>query len=167
NDKPDPSIRPWGAPPWQTPDIEVRNARSAADTAWFNVPWQAHSNDVVAKIKNGGSLDAPGVQAQFFVKDYNIGGAPEKPLGVDTHDIGPGATVEFHTTWVPPAAGHFCIIVRIPLYVRPGTPAVAEMTELNNSAQSNYDRFISPTASPAVRQISDVSIGNPYDKPTR
>lgn len=167
NSKPDPSIRPWGAPPWQTPDIEVRNARNMTDPAWFNVPWAANNNTVVAKVKNGGLLDAPGVRAEFFVKDYTVGGAPESPLGSDTKDIPAGGTVEFTTPWVPPAEGHFCIIVRIPLYVRPGTPVVPEMTELNNSAQSNYDRFISATASPAERRITHVTVGNPYDKATR
>jgi M6 family metalloprotease-like protein len=167
NEKPDPSIRPWGAPPWQTPDIEVRNARNNVDPAWFNVPWQANLNTVVAKVKNNGGVDAPGVSVNFFVKNYNIGGAPELPLGSDTKDIPAGATVEFTTNWTPPTDGHFCIIARIPLYVRPGTPSVPELTELNNIAQSNYDRFISPTASPAERKITSVAVGNPFDLPTR
>jgi hypothetical protein len=167
NDRPDPSIRPWGAPPWQTPDIEVRNARNQADPAWFNVPWQANPNTVVGKVKNNGLLDAPGVLVNFYVKNYNVGGAPEIFLGSDTRDIPAGATVEFSTSWVPPSAGHFCIVVRIPLYIRPGTPMVPELTELNNVAQSNYDRFISPTASPAERRITSIEVGNPYDLPTR
>src|SRR3954452_1732495 len=41
-----------------------------------------------------------------------------------------------------PASGHFCIAARIPLYVVPTAPTVVEMTELNNVAQSNYDRFL-------------------------
>ena len=31
------------------PDIEVRNARNAADAAWFNVPWVGNTNTVVAE----------------------------------------------------------------------------------------------------------------------
>ncbi len=167
NGKPDPSIQPWGAPPWQTPAIEVRNTRNATDPAWFNVPWQSHNNDVVAKVKNNGTLDAPDVTVNFYVKDYNVGGTPETFLGSDRRSIAPGATVEFQTNWNPPAAGHFCIIVRIPLYLRPGVPVVAEMTELNNVAQSNYDRFISPTASPAERRLTEIAVGNPYPRATR
>jgi hypothetical protein len=75
--------------------------------------------------------------------------------------------VEFSTSWVPPSDGHYCIVVRIPLYTRPGEPPVTEMTELNNVAQSNYDRFISPTASPSTRRMTSVEVGNPYDRPTR
>ena len=167
NGKPDPSIRPWGAPPWQTDDIEVRNARNAVDAAWFNVPWQGNPNTVVAKIKNGGNVNAPNVQVNFFVKNYNVGGAPEAFLGSDTDTIGPGATVEFTTSWTPPTNGHYCIIARIPLYQTPAPSSIVELTELNNMAQSNYDRFISPTASPAERQITTIEVGNPYMERTR
>ncbi len=167
--KPDPSIRPWPASadrPWQSPDIEVRNARNMADAAWFNVPWEGNANTVVAKVRNGGQIDAPNVLVNFFVKNYNIGGAPEVFLGSDTRNIPAGATVEFSTAWQPPSQGHFCIIVRIPIYLLPGGAAV-EITEFNNVAQSNYDRFISRTASPPSRETTQVEVGNPYDRPTR
>jgi hypothetical protein len=75
--------------------------------------------------------------------------------------------VDFTTNWVPPSSGHFCIVVRIPLYVVPTAPTVVEMTELNNVAQSNYDRFISATGSPSTREETSVMVGNPYDKATR
>jgi len=169
--KPDPAIRPWpkdDSHQWQSPDIEVRNARQAADPAWANVPWLGHDNTVVAHITNRGTLSAPRVVAKFFVKDWTLGGAPENSLGSDQHDINPGATVEFTTRWNPPREeGHFCIIVRIDPYQTPTTPPVPEMNDTNNVAQSNYDRFISATSSPASRQITRVTVGNPFDKPTR
>jgi M6 family metalloprotease-like protein len=170
NSKPDPSIRPWPASAdrqWQSPDIEVKNARNAADSAWFNVPWLGHQNTVVAKIKNSGNLNAPGVTANFSVKDYTVGGAPEFTLGSDQHDVNALATVDFSTGWVPPASGHYCVVVRIPLYQLPSNLAVVEMTELNNFAQSNYDRFISATSSPASREITTLTVGNPYPKAAR
>ena len=170
NGRPDPSIRPWPASPqrpWQSPDIEVRNARSIADAQWFNTPWVGNPNTVVARVKNGGNVLAPSVRVNFFVKNYNIGGAPEVFLGSDVRDIPAGATVDFTTGWVPPSTGHFCIVVRIPLYVVPSAPTVVEMTELNNIAQSNYDRFVSVTGSPSTREEAFVEVGNPYDKPTR
>ena len=171
--KPDPSIRPWprdAAHPWQSPDIEVQNPKTMADPAnWANVPWNGHTNTVIAKVKNRGTLSAPGVVVNFFVKDYTIGGAPETFLGFDRQDIVPGATVNFQTTWNPPdlPEAHFCIIARIDFYQTPTVPPVLELTPFNNEAQSNYDRFISASASPASREISNVTIGNPYDKPTR
>ena len=174
--KPDPSIRPWPrdtAHQWQSPDIEVRNPRSQADPAnWANVPWLGHDNTVVAHITNRGTLSAPGVVARFFWKDYTVGGAPENPLGSDTHDIPPGATVDFTVNWNPLASAdpsaplHYCIIVRIDSYSTPTVPPVSEPPSENNVAQSNYDRFISQTQSPGSREITGVTVGNPYTKPT-
>jgi M6 family metalloprotease-like protein len=171
--KPDPSIRPWpGGNNWQSPDIEVRNAKSDADGQWLNVPWAGHTNRVVAKVANGGDFVATDVRANFFVKDFSITGAPETPIGSATHTINPGATVEFETNWTPPANtptndAHYCVVVRIPLYQDPGNPAIVELTEYNNLAQSNYTRFISSAASPAVRGVSHVTVTNPYPDRTR
>jgi CARDB len=170
NNRPDPSIRPWPAGPgreWQSPDIEVRNARNAANSAWFNVPWEGNPNTIVAKVKNNSTAQAPQVRVNFAVKNYNVGGAPETFLGSDVRDIGPGATVEFSTSWTPPSQGHFCVVVRIPLYQVPTALSVVELTELNNLAQSNYDRFISKTSSPATREVTSVEVGNPYQSPAR
>ena len=170
NTRPDPSIRPWPAGPgreWQSPDIEVRNARNAADSTWFNVPWEANPNTIVAKVKNNSTAQAPQVRVNFAVKNYNVGGTPETFLGSDVRDIGPGQTVEFSTSWTPPSQGHFCVVARIPLYQVPTALSVVELTELNNLAQSNYDRFISKTSSPATREVTSVEIGNPYAIPAR
>jgi hypothetical protein len=159
NGRPDPSIRPWPASaqrPWQSPDIEVRNAKSLADPAWANVPWVGNMNTVVAKVRNAGNVLAPQVRVNFYVKNFNIGGAPEVFLGSDLRDVPAGGTVDFSTNWVPPSTGHFCIVVRIPLYVVPTAPTIVEMTELNNLAQSNYDRFITATSSPSTREETSV-----------
>jgi M6 family metalloprotease-like protein len=170
NGRPDPSIRPWPASSsrrWQSPDIEVRNAKNAADASWANVPWLGNPNTVVAKVKNGGTVLAPQVRVNFSVKDYTVGGAPEAFLGWDIRDIPAGGTVEFTTNWVPPTSGHYCIVVRIPLYIDPNVPTIVEMTELNNVAQSNYDRFNTATSSPSTRESTTIAVGNPYDKATR
>jgi M6 family metalloprotease-like protein len=169
NSKPDPSIRPWPAAAdrqWQSPDIEIQNVRNLADSAWFNVPWVGNMNTIIARVKNNGALDAPQVRVNFYVKNYNVGGTPETFLGSDVRDVPAGATVNFQGSWTPPAEGHFCIIVRIPLYQLPANPAVVEMTELNNIAQSNYDRFISATSIPS-REMSVLEVGNPYPVRTR
>lgn len=169
NSRPDPSIRPWPAGParqWQSPDIEIRNARNQADSAWFNVPWIGNPNTIVARVKNNGALDAPQVRVNFYVKNYNAGGAPETFLGTDVRDVPAGATVDFLGSWTPPSTGHYCVVVRIPLYQLPANPAVVEMTEYNNMAQSNYDRFISATSTP-TREVTEVEVGNPYHERTR
>jgi len=165
--RPDPSIRPWPAGPgrrWQSPDIEVRNARSDADPALINLPWAENPNTVVARIRNRGTVPATAVTANFYVKDYTLGAATETLLGSDTRDIGVDATVEFSTSWTPPAVGHFCIVVRIPPH---GTLGGAELTDTNNVAQSNYNQFVSDTASPAVREVTHVVVRNPLSVTTR
>jgi CARDB len=169
NGRPDPSIRPWPAAPdrpWQSPDIEVQNARSTARPEWKNTPWGGHANTVVATVRNAGTIAAPNVVVNFFVKNYTVANAPETFLGSDTKTIAPGGTETFTTTWNAPSSGHYCIIVRIPLYQVPTAPSIVEMTELNNLAQSNYDRFIPSTASPSTREGTMVEVVNPYSKPT-
>jgi hypothetical protein len=157
------------AHPWQSPDIEVQNPRSLANPAlWANVPWLGHDNTVVASVTNRGTVPAPGTVASFYVKDYAVGGAPETFIGSDTHDVAPGATVPFTTTWTPPAGDataplNYCVIVRIAPCRAPTTLPIPEMTE----AQSNYAAFISSTSSPASREITFVTVGNPFDRPTR
>jgi M6 family metalloprotease-like protein len=174
--KPDPSIRPWPRDndhAWQSPDIEVSNARSAADPVqWANVPWMNHANTITAKITNRGTLNAPAVVANFYVKDYTISDSPETFLGFQRKDIAPNATVDFTCPWTPaPPAGstqaHYCVVVRIEPYDAPTIPPVHEMTDANNVAQSNYDHFISATASPGTRGITAVSVHNPFPRPTR
>lgn len=73
NSKPDPSIRPWPAPPYQGPGIEIRNMRNMADPSWHNVPWAGNSNTVVAKVKNNGTLDAPGENKRFKLMFEYVG----------------------------------------------------------------------------------------------
>ncbi|MGH8974391.1 MAG: hypothetical protein ACRD0C_14470, partial [Acidimicrobiia bacterium] len=170
---PDPSIRPWpGGSVWQSPDIEVRNARNAADPAWFNVPWAGHPNTVVAKVTNTGTFPTAGVRVDFAVKDYTLGNAPETPIGEDVHDVAVGATVEFTTAWNPPPNtptddAHYCVIARIAPYQDPVNSAIVELTDSNNLAQSNYTRFISASASPSTRGMTSVTLTNPYPEPTR
>lgn len=171
--RPDPSIRPWpGGDNWQSPDIEISNARSTTRAEWRNTPWAGQTNTITARITNRGNFLATNVQANFYVKNLALGGAPETFLGRDMKSIPVGATVDFTTTWTPPANtpekdAHYCIVVRIPLYQDPGNPAIVELSQLNNEAQSNYTRFISATASPARRVKFSVTVSNPYAEPAR
>ncbi len=173
NGRPDPSIRPWpGGEVWQSPDIEISNERSRTRAEWRNTPWAGNPNTITARVMNRGNFVATNVQALFFVKDFTVGDAPEVYIGRDTKTIAANATVDFSTVWTPPSNtpendAHYCVVVRIPLYQDPGNPAIVELTELNNLAQSNYTRFISATASPARRRLFQVSMTNPYAKRTR
>jgi hypothetical protein len=170
NARPELGIRPWdNGPTWQSPDIEVRNAKNAANPALFNVPWAGRDNTVVAKIRNNGDFPATGVRVDFFVTEYSAGDGPWQPLDPDSHDVGPGATVEFTTSWAPPAdeSKHYCIIVRIKLYQDQGNPAILDANIYNNEARSNYTRFISASASPSSRTGAAVLLSNPFSERTQ
>ena len=168
NGRPDLYIRPWpGGDNWQSPDIEIRNARSIADPGqWFNTPWEGHVNTVVAKYHNRGPITCQNVQVEFFVKDFTVSNAPEVSLGTDTHDVPPEsstATVEFSSQWLPGNQGHRCIIARTPLYIDPSVnPNIVELSDSNNEAQSNYTHYISASASPGRRVRSSVALYNPF-----
>lgn len=173
--KPDPALRPWPAAPdrqWQSPDIEIRNAKSDADPAFLNVPWAGQLNRVVATVRNNGNVSAPGVVVDFSVKDYTVTGGPETAIGQAVVDLpaGPGASGEAEIQWTPPAGaangGHYCVIARIQSYDTPTSPSVHEMGEGNNEAQSNYDSFISATASPPSREVTSVALRNEFDRAT-
>ncbi len=164
-------IRPWPAGPdrpWQSPDIEVRNEKSKQDPAFFNTAWTGNVNDVVAKITNSGTADAPKVAVQISVKDFNLGGDTPvtQPLSKVVKDVPAGATVEFVTQWIPPKDGHFCIYVEILPYATAGPPLLVDMNTINSIAQSNYITSQLDSASPTERTLSTVNVGNPYDKPT-
>jgi len=171
NGKPEPGIRPWsgGASSWQSPDIEVRNDKSIAEPdKYFNVPWAGHDNDLIARVRNSGDLLAKGVVVDFFVTEYSSGDGPWVPLGTDTQDIAPGATVEFRTVWAPPTDEdrHYCVIVRIRLYQDPANPLVVDQNIYNNEARSNYTQFVSASASPSSRVGAAVLLANPFDRST-
>jgi M6 family metalloprotease-like protein len=169
NGRPDPGIRPWtGGPNWQSPDIEVRNAKSMADPArWFNTPWIGNPNTVVAKVRNSGDLVCKGVVVDFFAIEFTTGDGPMVPLGSDTHDIAPNATQEFTAGWSPPdSGGHYCIVVRIKLYQDPTIAGIIETNIYNNEARSNYTRFVSASASPSTRAGAEVLLANPFEEST-
>ncbi|SER33312.1 hypothetical protein [Streptomyces qinglanensis] len=164
--RPDPGIRPWsGGPDWQSPDIEVRNAKSVADPGrWYNTPWVGNPNSVIAKVRNSGDLLCKGVVVDFYVTEFTVGDGPWIPLGSDTRDIPPNATQEFTAGWSPTSAtGHYCIIVRIRLYQDPTVAGVVETNIYNNEARSNYTRFVSASASPSSRALARIQLANPFE----
>ena len=169
--KPELSIRTWpnGDKQWQSPDIQVRNAKSDADSRWRNVPWGGNPNRVVATVLNHGGLEARDVRATFSIKNLttNADDAPPailEPLGVSAPvTIPAGQTRDLQVDWVAPESGHYCITVDIPLYEDPGDPAVHESSDRDNFAQTNYDKFWSESASPSARKRFTVKLENPTD----
>jgi hypothetical protein len=169
--KPELSIRPWpnGDKQWQSPDIEVRNAKSDADPRWLNVPWGGNPNRVVAKVLNHGGLDAKDVRANFSVKNLTTNAADQPPATLEPLGLSQPVTIpagqvrELEVPWVAPTSGHYCIVVDIPLYEEPGDPAIHESSDRDNWAQSNYDRFWSESGSPSARKRFTIKLENPTE----
>ena len=176
--KPDPGITPWSASTnWQSPDLEVINARSILDPAFHNIPWEGHDNIVTAKVTNRGSSDAHGVTVKFFSKRPYVGLWRRGIARIATLDIPANNTTVTFTapeTWVPAALKygfdqfqyyqHSCIFARIDPFTDPVTN-ILEVTPENNEAQSNYTWMASTTSSPASREVTVVLVDNPFDKP--
>lgn len=162
--RPELSIRTWpnGPNQWQSPDIEIRNAKSDADSKWLNVPWAGQPNRIVAKVTNRGALEAKNVKAFFSSLDFTTNGDKQpaaQPLGSsDPVTIPAGQARELTIAWVPPGEGHFCITVDIPLYE---DPATHESSDRDNFAQSNFTKFWSESASPSTRVRFPVKLENP------
>ena len=116
-------------------------------------------------------MNAPGVWVDFYIKNMTVNNDKSAPgiikIGSDRQDVPAGQTVEFTTQWMPLKAGHYCVEARIRLYMTPGANPVIETTEFNNRAQTNYDRFISATASAPSREMAAVTVRNPYNERTR
>lgn len=154
---------------YKSPDIEIRNELSDADSAWLNRPIivsdpSIKPNRVVAKVHNGGGLDAPGVTVRFKVLPFNTDDKDSErwaDLGNPvTHEVKAGQTVEFETQWSPDHDAHFCIQARIDRYTPVGKPFEPDID--NNLAQSNYFKIESKPSSPATREVSFIDVHNPY-----
>jgi M6 family metalloprotease-like protein len=172
NGRPDLYIRPWpGGNIWQSPDIIVENDKTRADPSLVNEPWVGHANTVIASYRNRGPVTATNVTVSFYIVDFTVGGAPKVLLGTDTRDVPPETAVgavQFQTNWTPQDDGHKCIIVETPLYIDTSVnPNIVEITDSNNSAQSNYTKYIAASSSPAKRGIFSVAFSNPYQARTR
>lgn len=156
---------------YKSPDIEIRNELSDADSAWLNRPIIASDpsvkpNRVVAKVHNLGGLDAPKVTVRFKVLPFNTDDKDSErwaDLGSPvTHDVKAAQTVEFETQWAPDHDAHFCVQARIDRYTRVPGAAADEPDVDNNLAQSNYFKIESKPSSPATREVSYIEVHNPY-----
>ena len=154
---------------YKSPDIEIRNELSDANPAWLNRPIivsdpNIKPNRVVAKVHNGGGLDAPNVTVRFKVLPFNTDDKDSErwvDLGDPVkHEVKAGKTVEFETQWSPDHDAHFCVQARIDRYTQPGVPFEPDVD--NNLAQSNYFKIESKPSSPATREVSFVEVHNPF-----
>lgn len=172
-EQPDPKITPWGAPPWESPDIWIDSEREGGgwDDPATAVPkpengesaWVDHANRVYARISNVGGGDATGVTVRFKV---NVpGGMGDAGQFVDLPtpapiDIPAGESRNVYAEWTPTVDQHTCIKVEI-------EHIAGEEDIYNNFGQENVTHFYSGSASPWQSVKFPVRVANPFDEPKR
>lgn len=171
--QPDPSIAPWGAPPWESPDIWVDSEREGS--GWDNpatatpkpsngeAAWVNHVNRIYARVTNLGGADALGVKVRFRVNTPGgIGDAGQfvdlpSPAGVD---IPAGQSRNVYAEWTPTVGDHTCIQVEI-------EHIAGEKDIYNDFAQENVGHFYTGNGSPWKQVKLPVRVANPYDEAKR
>lgn len=170
--RPDPKITPWGAPPWETPDIWIDSEREGGgfDAASAVAPkpdngeaaWVNHVNRVYAKITNVGAENAHNVRVHFKVNvPGGVGDAGtfvELPTVVPgLVDIPAGESRYVYAEWTPTVDQHTCIKVEI-------DPITDEADTNNNIAQENVHNFYSGASSPWHTVTIPVKLANPFSE---
>ena len=174
--RPDPFIRPWEPPPYESVDIfndcplnneggMVRyadhdtsgNPQGSGDPPCFGV-----TNTLSARIHNGGNAEASGVQVSFYWIDPSIGDPPWNFIGTSPPVTIPpdGSEMVVSVPWIPlrdPA--HVC--VKVSINIVPG-----ELNPANNLAQENFNVQESPSGSPYHPATMKVNVNNPFDEPS-
>ncbi|HWQ96093.1 MAG TPA: S-layer protein domain-containing protein [Candidatus Methylomirabilis sp.] len=166
----DPMITPWGAPPWETPDIWVDSQKNGWDVYRYkdvsdnpvsngdNV-WVNHDNRVYVKIHNSGTAAASNVKVLVYVNSPpGIGdrGANWDYLGTIIFPFLPaGGTAKDYVMWRPTLGAQTCIKAIIEAY--PG-----ELNGLNNNGRENADHFDTAGSSPYPPVAEKITVNNPF-----
>ena len=168
----DPAITPWGAPPWETPDIWIDSQKNMFGTYLYtdasgnptgngDDAWVDHDNRVHIRVHNYGSGPATNVRAQVFVNSppgMGDAGPDWAYLGTVVYPtIGGGGQSDGFVTWHPTVGAHTCI--KAVLLDTPG-----ELVTTNNLAQENVTHFDTSSGSPYQTVHFTASVHNPFDQ---
>jgi hypothetical protein len=174
-------IAPWGAPPYESPDIWIENGdKSGAelsavplegngdDTRWSD-SYNPADNDgnplnwVRVLVTNGGTVDATDVEVLVRVNTPGGLGASgswaELSLS-DPQDIPAGGSRIFSVGWNPKVNNHTCLKAEIFRF----TSLFGDLTLSNNGAQENVNDFHPTSNSPWVPEVFEVEVYNPFNR---
>ena len=167
--KPDPAITPWGAPPWESPDIWIDSQKNGWDTYRYtdgsgnpvgngDDAWVNHANRVYVRVSNLGPGVATNVRVQVYQNDppgMGDAGPNWNYLGtIIFPSIGATPAQDF-VWWTPTVGAHTCIKAVIE-----DTPG--ELTTANNMAQENVTAFDTSSSSPYHPIVLQTAINNPF-----
>jgi M6 family metalloprotease-like protein len=167
--KPDPAITPWGAPPWESPDIWIDSQKNGwgtyrykdtsgnpvgnGDDAWVN-----HANRIYVRVRNLGPGVATNVRVQVYQNDppgMGDAGPNWNYLGTIIFPTIGATPVQDFVSWTASVAAHTCIKAVIE-----DTPG--ELTTANNIAQENVTAFDTSSGSPYHPTVLQTMVNNPF-----
>jgi M6 family metalloprotease-like protein len=168
----DPAITPWGAPPWETPDIWIDSPKNMYGTYLYtdgsgspigngDDAWVNHDNRVHVRVHNYGVGPATNVRAQVFVNSPpGMGDAGPDWAFIGTivySTIAGGGQADGFVIWKPTVGAHTCI--KVVLVDTPG-----ELVTTNNLAQENVSHFDTSSGSPYQPVHFTANVNNPFDQ---
>jgi M6 family metalloprotease-like protein len=167
----DPALTPWGAPPWETPDIWIDSQRNMYDTYLYtdaggnpigngDDAWVDHDNRVYVRVHNYGTGVATNVRAQVYVNSPpGMGDAGPDWAYIGTillPSIAAGGEARGFVIWKPSVGAHTCVKAVI-------VDAPGELLTSNNLAQENVTHFDTSPGSPYDGVHLDTTVYNPFD----
>jgi M6 family metalloprotease-like protein len=171
-EKPNPSITPWGAPPWNTSDIWIDSQRNG----WGNYryvdssgepegngddAWVGHDNRVYVRVTNNGPGIARNVRVQVYQNSppgMGDSGADWDHLGTIFFPTLPStAVLEDYVIWSPEVGEHTCL--KAVILDTPG-----ELHTGDNVAQENVTAFDTASGSPYEPVGLKIRVNNPFVK---
>lgn len=168
----DPALQPWGAPPWETPDIWIDSERNMFGTYAYvdgsgnptgngDAAWVNRDNRVYVRVRNNGTGTATNVRVNLFVNSPpGMGDAGPDWVYLGTTlipSISGGGTGNGYVLWKPTVDGHTCI--KAVIIDSPG-----ELLLSNNIAQENVTFFDTSTGSPYLPVHLNATVYNPFDR---
>jgi len=172
--RPNPIIRPWRAPPWETIDIwfdsqkngwgTYRYGRDASGNVIGNGdnPWLNHDNRIYARITNVGPGDASNIRVRLYSSQPPaIGNAPNSWSYIGDilfPIIRSGTSEEDYIIWRPTGTIHTCVKAEIE-----GSPDFIDQSL--KAAQENIAVFETARTSPWKPVNVKAQVYNPYSKP--
>ena len=179
NDFLDLRIAPWGAPPYESPDIWIEHGDKAelsddplegnGESTRWDPEYDPDANDgqpldwVRVSVENNGTVEARDVQVRVQVNQPggigDTGSWEELPLS-DAKTIGAGADAIFSIPWNPTVGEHTCLKAEVFRW----DSNLGDLTPANNGAQENVNDFQPTSNSPWKPSPFQVEVFNPFDR---
>lgn len=171
-------IAPWGAPPYESPDIWIEHGdkdplsdeplEGNGDPTRWSGDYDPQANDgeplnwIRVRVTNNGTIEARDVQVRLQMNQPggigDTGTWEELPLS-DPEDIPAGGEAIFSFAWNPMVGEHTCLKAEVFRW----EADLGDLTPSNNGAQENVVDFQPTSSSPWTPTPFQVEVFNPFD----